>query len=119
MAETSLPCRYDARAHNRIERMARLLDSGLRIPGTEIRFGADALIGALPVVGDTLSLGLSLWLIRDAHKAGCRRSTLLRMGANAAFDWALGLVPILGDALDIANRANARNARLALEDLRG
>src|SRR3546814_3153259 len=34
----------------RLNNVARVLDTALRIPGTNIRFGADSLMGLLPVV---------------------------------------------------------------------
>jgi hypothetical protein len=37
----------------RIEALATLLDTALVIPGTNVRFGLDALIGLFPAVGDT------------------------------------------------------------------
>ena len=42
-----------------LDRLARLLDSQWRIPGTEITFGADAVAGLVLVVGDLATAVLS------------------------------------------------------------
>ena len=36
----------------RMAKLARLMDTALRVPGTNIRFGADSIMGLLPVAGD-------------------------------------------------------------------
>ena len=45
------------------EQLVRFLDDGARIPGTDVRFGADAMLGlAVPGAGDALSAGMALLL---------------------------------------------------------
>lgn len=39
-------------------------------------------------------------------------SVKLRMLCNVAFDFLIGLVPVIGDILDISFKANSRNAKL-------
>lgn len=34
------------------ERIARMMDSQFRLPGTRFRFGLDPLLGLVPIVGD-------------------------------------------------------------------
>ena len=49
----SLPSSFDADERLRwVERIARLMDSQFRLPGTGFRFGLDPLLGLVPVVGD-------------------------------------------------------------------
>ncbi|WP_294641281.1 DUF4112 domain-containing protein, partial [uncultured Aureimonas sp.] len=36
----------------RLNALARLMDTAIRVPGTDIRFGADALLGLVPGIGD-------------------------------------------------------------------
>ncbi len=43
----------------RLDALARLLDSAVRIPGTNIRFGADALLNLIPGIGTLTSKGMS------------------------------------------------------------
>lgn len=93
-------------------RFSRWLDSGLRLPGTGLRFGLDSLIGLIPVVGDAAGLLLSLWLLVAAHRAGAPSPLLWRMAGNVALDTVGGALPLLGDAFDFLFKANARNAEL-------
>lgn len=47
-----LPPDADPAALRRLEKPAYLLDSAFRVPGTSVRFGLDAALGVVPVVGD-------------------------------------------------------------------
>lgn len=95
-----------------IEFLASLLDDRFTIPGTNIRFGLDAVIGLIPGVGDAVSATLSSYLIWRAHQLGASKFTLLRMAGNMAVDTVMGSVPLLGDVLDVKFRANRRNLEL-------
>ena len=50
-------------ARARLEAIARLLDSRWRVPGTGIRFGADAVLNLLPGVGLLAAKGVSAYLV--------------------------------------------------------
>lgn len=95
-----------------LEFLAGLLDDRFQIPGTDIRFGLDAVIGLIPGVGDAISASLSSYLIWRAHQLGASKITLLRMGGNMAVDTVLGAVPLLGDVFDLGFRSNRRNLEL-------
>jgi hypothetical protein len=93
-----------------VERLAKLLDTEFEFAG--IRFGLDAIIGLVPVVGDSIAalIGLYPIYVAQQHKLGW----LLRgrMLLNLIIDWLIGLVPIIGDALDVGFKANIHNAKL-------
>ncbi len=97
---------------NRLDRFARLNDSQFRIPFTKWRIGIDALIGFIPVIGETIGLLLSLYLLVEAFKLKMPARLKLRMLANILLDWLIGLIPVLGDFADIAFKANVRNMQL-------
>ena len=97
------------------ERIAYWMDEFGRIPFTNIRIGLDPLIGAVPWLGDTVTAGLSVYLIGTGLYYGLPKIVLLRMAANVAFDFLMGLVPYVGDASDFFIRANRRNLRLLSE----
>jgi Domain of unknown function (DUF4112) len=107
-----------ARPRSRQERIARLdalaslLDTAFVLPGTNVRFGVDALIGLVPGIGDAITTALSLYLIHEARQLGAPRHVLIRMLANTALDGMVGAVPLVGDAFDVMWRANRRNMRL-------
>ncbi len=96
----------------RLDALAKLLDVAFIVPGTNIRYGIDGLIGLIPVVGDLVTTAISLWLVREARALGAPWHVTTRMLGNVALDGVVGLVPIAGDAFDVMFRANIRNMRL-------
>lgn len=99
----------------RLDRISQLMDTALFIPGTNIRFGADAIIGLVPGIGDTVTTAIAAWIVYEAHKLGVPRRVLIRMIGNVAIDGAVGSIPVLGDLFDVAFRANRRNVRILRE----
>jgi hypothetical protein len=91
---------------------AEWLDAGFRVPGTNIRFGLDPLLGLIPGVGDVVGAVLAGWILVEAVRLGASRATLVRMAGNVALDAVLGAVPIIGDIFDFAWKANLRNVAL-------
>ena len=100
------------RARANARQIAYWLDSALVIPGTNFRIGFDALIGLIPFLGDLIGMAISSYLVLTAARLGVPRVVLMRMLLNVGTDVALGAVPLAGDFLDAAWRANAKNARL-------
>jgi hypothetical protein len=96
----------------RLNALASLLDTALVIPGINLRFGLDALIGLVPGIGDALTMTLSLFVIYEARQLGAPRHLILRMIGNVALDGMVGAVPLVGDAFDVMWRSNRRNVRL-------
>jgi hypothetical protein len=107
----------EARRLERLERLARVLDNQFTLPGTRIGFGLDGVLGLIPGVGDTFTLLISSFLIREAHSIGAPLSLKLKMGRNVLIDWLTGLVPVAGDLFDFGWQANQRNVRLLREHL--
>ncbi len=101
----------------RLDRLADLSDSKFRIPFTRIRFGLDSLIGLIPVVGETIGLVISLYILMEASKLGVPRALKAKMLGNILLDWLVGLVPVVGDIADIAFKANVRNMKLLVEHI--
>lgn len=88
------------------------MDEAFRVPGTDIRFGLDPLLGLIPGVGDTAAGLVSVYLIGKARTLGVPFSTLLCMTWNMLVDWVIGSIPLLGDAFDVEFKANRRNVEL-------
>ncbi len=95
-----------------LDMLSHLLDDFLRIPGTNIRFGLDGIIGLIPGIGDVLGAMASWIIILAAWLRGVPKVTLVRMLVNVAIGTIIGSVPVLGDAFDIAWKANRRNFAL-------
>jgi hypothetical protein len=105
------------RLFDRLDRTAALLDSRFRVPYTRVRFGWDAIIGLLPVVGDLATAAVSLHLVRCAHTLGADGRLASRMVLNILVDTALGFIPILGTIFDVFFRANERNLQLFIDHI--
>ena len=95
-----------------LDTLADLLDSRFVIPGTNIHFGLDGVLGLLPVIGDILSAFISLYLIQRASRLGLSPWLKARMLWNVALDTAIGAIPVVGDAFDVGFKSNKRNMAL-------
>lgn len=96
----------------RARTLTRLLDTAVRVPFTNIRFGLDPVLGLIPGLGDVAGAVLSGYVVLLAARLGAPRATLLRMLANVAIDTGAGSLPILGDLFDVAWKSNSRNLAL-------
>jgi hypothetical protein len=94
-------------------RLARLLDSAIVIPGTDIRIGLDPILGLLlPELGDALSAALSVTLLGVAFRQRVPKLVMARMLLNIVIDAVLGAIPLVGDLFDFAFKANEKNLAL-------
>ena len=96
----------------RLDALATLLDTAFILPGTNVRFGFDALIGLVPGIGDAITTAISLYIVLEARQLGAPAHLILRMLANVVVDGFVGAVPLVGDAFDVLWRANRRNVGL-------
>lgn len=99
-------------SQEKLNRLAWLMDSSFRIPGTQIRFGLDGIIGLIPGFGDALGALISSHILTQAAQMGAPKSILLKMAFNIGFDAVLGIVPVVGDVSDLIWKANQRNVQL-------
>ncbi|MDE2445205.1 MAG: DUF4112 domain-containing protein [Alphaproteobacteria bacterium] len=97
---------------NRLKTIARFMDSGWGIPFTKVRFGADAVVGLVPGVGDVGAALVSLYIVLEAKKLGAPNALLVRMLANVAIDTGLGAMPVVGDVFDVLFKSNLKNIDL-------
>jgi len=95
--------------------IAKWMDSRFRIPGTNIRFGLDGLLGLIPGVGDLSTLAVSSYMLVIMAKNGASGFVLARMALNVIIDALIGSIPLIGDLFDFAFKANMRNLRLMQE----
>jgi len=95
-----------------VSRFAYWLDAGIRIPGTNLRFGLDPILGLIPGAGDAAGAVLAGWILVAAIRLGASRATVVRIAGNVALDAVVGAVPLVGDIFDFAWKANLRNVAL-------
>lgn len=101
----------------RLEAIAKLMDARFHLPILPIPIGLDTIVGLIPGIGDTISLGVSGVIVAGAKKLDLPNHHLLQMGANIFVDWLIGLVPVIGDLFDIGWQGNMRNVRIARRHL--
>jgi hypothetical protein len=97
---------------NRLKRLSRFMDGGWGIPFTNIRFGADSVLGLIPGGGDFVAMLISLYVVVKAYEMGAPNHILLKMVGNVAIDTGLGSVPVLGDIFDVFFKSNIKNTDL-------
>jgi len=96
-----------------LERIALLMDKALRIPGTDMRFGLDPIIGFFfPVAGDAIGALVSAYIVFVSVRYGLPKVVIARMVFNIAADFVVGSIPFVGDAADFVWKVNTRNLRL-------
>jgi hypothetical protein len=95
-----------------LELLAKWTDTVFYIPGLNIRFGLDAIIGLIPGVGDILTSLASLYILSAANRYNVPRITLARMATNILLDTLIGAIPFVGDLFDAYWKSNARNVEL-------
>jgi hypothetical protein len=99
-------------AMDQLGMFSHLLDRAFRIPGTNWRFGLDAVIGLFPGLGDVIGSLVGAYSLWTARQIGAPASVQARMVMNLALDGVIGLVPLAGDLFDFAFKAHSRNHAL-------
>lgn len=99
----------------RLSSISRLMDTAIGIPGTRIRFGADSVMGLVPVIGDGAGALVGLYIINEARRMGIPPEKLARMLGNVAMDSVVGSVPVLGDLFDLYFKSHRRNVDIILD----
>ena len=90
----------------------KLMDDFVKIPGTNIGLGLDGLLGLIPVFGDAVTLLFSSKMLHEAKRLGAPKTLQAKMITNYVIDFIAGLVPVVGDVLDFAFKANRKNLEM-------
>ena len=96
----------------RLDALSKLFDTAFIVPGTNFRFGVEAVMRLVPGIGDAAASALSCYLLYEAHRLEVPPHIFARMVANVAVEGAVGAIPILGDIFDVGFRANRRNVKI-------
>jgi len=105
----------DAKKLKWVESIAHLMDNQFKIPGTNMRFGLDPILGLVPFLGDISTFAVSGTLVLTMARHGASRALVIRMVVNIILDLVIGSIPILGALFDFGFKANERNVRLLRE----
>jgi len=84
------------------------------------KFGLGALVGLIPGIGDVIDFLFAYMVFRTCCSVNppLPRATVTRMQLNIAIDFAIGLVPFLGDIADAIYKCNTKNVVLLEKELR-
>ena len=92
--------------------LSNWMDTKFKIPGTDIRFGVDALLSLIPGIGDIVSTGISLSIFGLILSKGVPFFSAIKMMTNILIDSFFSAIPILGTIVDIGFKANTKNLAL-------
>ncbi|MGL5735894.1 MAG: DUF4112 domain-containing protein, partial [Beijerinckiaceae bacterium] len=106
------PSGHSAEAVARLDQLAVWLDDAFRLPGTNIRFGADAVMALVPGAGPLVGKALASYLLMEAYRLGVPRPVLMRMLKNSTVDLAISSIPLVGWVGDVLFKANRRNMQI-------
>ena len=96
----------------RLRQLSKNLDESFTIPGTNIKFGMDALLGLVPGGGDLVSGIFSLYMLMAAIKMKLPKRAIFSMLVNILLDTTIGIIPVAGDIFDIFWKSNKRNLKI-------
>jgi hypothetical protein len=102
----------DRQISPRIHKLVELMEGRYQVPGTNFRFGMDAIIGLVPGFGDMLGMLIGAAVLLEAIRLRAPWVVIGRMAVNLWLDGLLGSVPVVGDLWDFWFKANRRNLRL-------
>ena len=99
----------DLKILNSVKRKAYRLDLQLSLCG--LRLDWAGVIGLLPWVGDIIACCFAVMLVKKANSidGGLPAELHSRMMMNVAFDFGIGLIPVVGDFINILYKCNSRN----------
>jgi hypothetical protein len=93
--------------------LTNLLENKFKFLG--FRFGLDPIIGFVPVIGDFIGLGLSVYIILIAFSMHVPGTLIAQMLKNVVIDFIIGSIPVIGDITDFFYKASSKNLRLLEE----
>ncbi len=98
-----------------LDKYARLLDSSIRIPGTDRSFGLDPLLGLIPFAGSIAGFGFAALLLLKTVQHGASKRLMAKMFGIISLDAIIGSIPVIGTLFDFVFKANERNLKLFRE----
>lgn len=90
--------------------VANLLDNQFNFFGR--RFGLNGLLGLIPGAGDIITTALSAYIVWIGIQMRLPVAKIGEMIGNVAINFFIGLIPVVGDAVDFFHHANLKNLRI-------
>lgn len=121
MTADAAPLGFDASSTgDRVERLDRFAywsDDCIPIPGLDARIGLEPLIGLVPVWGDVVTAVVSCYVPYEAYRVGAPPSLIFKMLVIIIADALAGSIPVAGDLIDAALKANKINVQMLKDHL--
>ncbi len=95
-----------------IRKLRDVMDEAFTLPGTKLKIGLDPIIGLIPGIGDLTGAAIGGYVLHAANKLGVPTVVMARMLLNLVIDALIGIIPIVGDYLDVLYKANSKNVAL-------
>lgn len=96
----------------RSRKVSWLLDECIHVPGTNIRFGLDPILGLFPYGGEAVATLIGASILGQAGKKGLPLGSIARMGGNMLLNAGVGTIPVFGDLFSVWFKSNTRNYRM-------
>jgi hypothetical protein len=96
----------------RLDRFAYWSDDCIPIPGLDARIGLDPVIGLVPVWGDIIAAVISCYVPYEAYRVGAPPTLIFKMVLIVVLDALSGAIPVAGDLIDAAVKANKMNVQM-------
>lgn len=95
---------HDAKILKRVRKRAYRLDQSISCCCCSFRVGWSSIIGIVPVVGDAIDAFLTMRIIQLSKTVdgGLPESVVAQMYANLIVDFGIGLIPFVGDIVDMS-----------------
>lgn len=98
-----------------VAKLAKLMDSSIKIPLLNRTIGIEPLIGLIPVVGDAFGFVMEMFVMVVLLRNNGSGKVAAKMTLNILIDILLSFIPVLGNVLDFFVKTNERNLKLAIE----
>lgn len=95
--------------------ITKLLEGQFSIGG--VKFGLDAIVGFVPVIGDIVPAALSGYLVWIAYHMELPANKIAQMISNIVLDFIIGTIPLVGDITDFFFKSNIKNLAILEEYL--
>jgi len=97
--------------YERVRMIALWLDS-IPLSGYRLPIGLEAIIGLIPGFGDIAGFVLGMYQIYLTSFFDLPAALLMRMFMHVVIDCIIGIIPFIGDILDIFYKANLYNMHI-------
>ncbi|MEM9739714.1 MAG: DUF4112 domain-containing protein [Pseudomonadota bacterium] len=92
--------------------LSALLDNKFKLPLVPARFGLDAMLGVVPIIGDGVTATMGFYALVVAQRTKVSFWGKLGIVWNILLDFAFGAIPFAGDLFDWMFQAHRKNLRI-------